>query len=315
MRPVRTHLPAQPRWTDCAWQGLARAGLGLVWVLVIAGLVLGTERAHAQWPSGSGGKLLLTGGVNQIEGAGGGGLTPWALIGGYGSEGQYGANAWVTRVDTDDYVLDAYGVLAGFDDRLELSYARQRFDTRAVGAALGLGRGYTFEQDILGAKLRLFGDAVLEQDSPWPQIALGVQHKRNRNGAVVRAIGAEDDSGTDLYLSATKLYLAQSLLLNGTLRYTEANQIGILGFGGDQGSGSLEFEGSVAYLLTRKLALGAEFRTKPDQLGIADEELWWDVFLAWAPNRHFSVTLAWVELGHVVIADQSGVYLSVQAGF
>lgn len=35
-----------------------------------------------------GGKLLLTGGVTQIEGAGGGRLTPWALIGGYGSDGQ-----------------------------------------------------------------------------------------------------------------------------------------------------------------------------------------------------------------------------------
>ena len=29
-------------------------------------------------------KLLLTGGVSQIEGAAGGGLTPWAVIGGYG---------------------------------------------------------------------------------------------------------------------------------------------------------------------------------------------------------------------------------------
>jgi len=29
-----------------------------------------------------GGRLLLTGGVTQVEGAGGGGLSPWALIGG-----------------------------------------------------------------------------------------------------------------------------------------------------------------------------------------------------------------------------------------
>lgn len=262
-----------------------------------------------------GGKLLLTGGVSQIEGAGGGGLTPWALIGGYGSRDQIGANAWYTRVDVDDYALDAYGVIAGFYDRVELSYARQRFDTQDIGAALGLGRGYTFEQEIIGAKVRLAGDAVLEQDSWLPQIALGVQHKRNRQGSVVRAIGAEDASGTDVYLSATKIFLAQSLLVNGTLRYTDANQIGILGFGGDQGSGSLEFEGSAAYLLTRKLAFGAEFRSKPDQLSIADEDLWWDVFVAWAPTRNVSFTLAYVDLGNVVVADQSGAYLSVQVGF
>ena len=264
---------------------------------------------------GTGGKLLLTGGVTQIEGAGGGGLTPWALIGGYGSRDQIGANAFYTRVDVDDYALDAYGVMVGFYDRLELSYARQSFDTQDVGAALGLGRGFQFEQDIFGAKLKLVGDAVLEQDSWLPQIAVGIQHKRNKQGAIVRAVGAEDDSGTDVYLSATKIFLEQSLLLSGTLRYTEANQIGILGFGGDRSSGSFEWEGSAAYLLTRQLALGAEFRTKPDQLGVAKEDLWWDVFLAWAPTRHVSVTLAYVDLGNVVVADQSGAYLSVQVGF
>lgn len=277
--------------------------------------VLHGAPALAQSIDRTGGRLLLTGGVSQIEGAGGGGLTPWALIGGYGSRDQIGANAYYTRVDVDDYSLDSYGAMVGFFDRVELSYARQVFDTEDVGTALGLGRGFAFEQDIFGAKVRLYGDAVLEQDSWLPQIAIGLQHKRNRQGDIVRAVGAQDDSGTDFYLAATKIYLDHSLLLNATLRYTEANQIGILGFGGDQGSGSFEFEGSAAYLLTRKLALGAEFRSKPDQLGIADEDLWWDVFLAWAPNRHVSVTLAYVDLGNVVVADQSGTYLSVQVGF
>ncbi len=271
--------------------------------------------AAAQTADRTGGKLLLTGGVTQIEGTGGGGLTPWALIGGYGARDQIGANAFYTRVDVDDYALDAYGVLVGFYDRFELSYARQVFDTEDIGAALGLGRGFEFEQDVFGAKLRLAGDAVLDQDRWLPQIAIGVQHKRNRQGDIVRAVGAQDDSGTDFYLSATKIYLDHSLLLNGTLRYTEANQIGILGFGGDQGSGSFEFEASAAWLLTRKLAFGAEFRSKPDQLGIADEDLWWDIFLAWAPNRQVSVTLAYVDLGNIVVADQNGTYLSVQVGF
>lgn len=281
-------------------------------VVLAIGLAIGAMPASA---AGFGGKLLLTGGVSQVEGAAGGGLTPWALIGGYGSRDQAGANAWYTRVDADDYDLDAYGVIFGLRDRFELSYARQVFDTRDVGALLGLGRGFEFEQDIIGAKLRLAGDAVLEQDSWLPQIALGVQHKRNRQGEVVRAVGARDDSGTDVYLSATKLFLAQSLLANLTLRHTEANQLGILGFGGDRRSGSLEWEASVAYLLTREFALGAEYRSKPDQLSIAREDDWWDVFIAWAPSRHVSVTLAYVDLGNVVLADQQGAYLSVQVGF
>ena len=60
------------------------------------------------------GKLLLTGGVSQVEGSAGGGLTPWAVIGGYGTRDQIGANAFYTNVGVDDYTLDSYGVLVGF---------------------------------------------------------------------------------------------------------------------------------------------------------------------------------------------------------
>ena len=265
----------------------------------------------------TGGKLLLTGGVTQVEGSGGGGLTPWALIGGYGTDGQVGANAYFTRVDVADYSLDSYGALVGIGDRVELSVSRQVFDTEQVGAALGLGRGFEISQDTVGVKVRLFGDAVLEQDSWVPQVAVGAQYKRNDRGALVRAIGARDDSGTDVYVSATKVFLGQSLLVNGTLRYTEANQFGILGFGGDREDGySPQLEASVAYLVNRRLAVGAEYRTKPDNLGIADEDDAWDVFVAWAPNRHVSLTVAYVDLGNIVIRDeQRGVYASLQLGF
>lgn len=262
-------------------------------------------------------KLLLTGGVSQLEGAAGGGLTPWAIIGGYGTRDQVGANAFYTRVDVDDYHLDTAGFLVGLFDRLELSYARQRFDTEAVGAALGLGKGFTFTQDVFGVKVKVAGDAVLEQDSWLPQLALGLQYKRNNRGAVLEAIGAQDDHGVDLYASATKLYLAQSLLMNLTLRFTKANQAGILGFGGDRNhSYEPQLEGSIAYLLNRQLAIGAEYRMKPDNLGIAGEDDWYDAFLAWAPTQNVSVTLAWAHLGNIVIADdQRGVYASVQVGF
>ena len=50
-------------------------------------------------------KLLLTGGVSQVEGAAGGGLTPWALIGGYGTNNEVGGNVHYTYVKTGDYNL------------------------------------------------------------------------------------------------------------------------------------------------------------------------------------------------------------------
>ena len=291
---------------------MRRTALGLVTTLLPA-LAL----AQAELPVGRGDKLLLTGGVSQVEGAAGGGLTPWALIAGYGTRDQIGAQAFVTAVGLDDYRLDVVGAAVGIRDRLELSVAQQRFDTRSVGAALGLGAGYTIRQDVFGAKLRLAGDAVLEQDRWLPQIALGLQHKRNNRGDLLAAIGAADDSDTDVYLSATKLYLAHSLLANATLRYTRANQFGLLGFGGDRRrSRSLQFEGSLATLLRRDLAVGVEWRDKPDNLGIAGEDAAWDAFLAWAPSKRWSLTVAYVDLGNIVIADdQRGWYASLQFAY
>jgi hypothetical protein len=142
-----------------------------------------------------GGKLLLTGGVSTLEGAGGGGLSTWATITGYGEEDGIGGNAHVTVVALPDYELRTAGVAVGLWDRVELSAARQQFDTGDAGAALGLGQGFTFTQDVIGVKLRLSGDAVYDQDAWLPQIAIGAQHKMNDQGAVIAAIGGRDDQG------------------------------------------------------------------------------------------------------------------------
>jgi hypothetical protein len=263
------------------------------------------------------GKLLATAGVIQIEGAGGGGLVPWALITGYGTRDAVGGNGHYTFVHTQGFDLHSGGVAVGLYDRVELSLARQWFDTRAVGGKLGLGRNFTFDQDIVGAKVRLFGDAVYDQDRWYPQVSAGVQYKSNDRAALLSAIGARSADGVDFYLAGTKLLLAQSLLLNATVRATRANQFGLLGFGGDRHSGySAQFEGSAAYLPSRNVAIGAEFRTKPDNLRFAREDNAWDVFVAWFLNKNLSATLAYTQLGRIAgEKNQSGLYLSLQAGF
>lgn len=268
------------------------------------------------------GKLLATGGVSTVEGTGGGGITPWALISGYGSRDSWGANAHATYLNTQDYKLDTYGVAVGLQDRVEISFAKQEFR----GSLAPLDK-LKLRQDIIGVKVKVLGDAVYEQDSWVPQVAVGVMYKKAKNirgleglGITnVKQLGAKDDSGYDYYVSATKILLEQSLLLNATLRATKANQMGLLGFGGDQNADRrLMPEVSAAYLITRKLALGAEYRHKPHNLGVDDEKAYYDVFLAWFPNRNVSVTLAYAELGDITIFNpkkQHGAYLSVQAGF
>lgn len=262
-------------------------------------------------------KLLLTGGVSEVEGSAGGGLTPWAVIGGYGTANEIGANAFYTHLSLPDYHLDDAGVMVGLYNRVEISFAQQRFDTEQVGGALGLGDGFTFRQNVFGVKVRLFGDVVLDQDSWLPQVSVGAQHKKNNQAAVLNFIGAKSDEGNDYYITATKLFLGQSLLVDATLRYTKANQIGILGFGGDRNNSyKPELEGSVAYLLSRNWAVGAEYRQKPNNLGIAKEDDWYDAFLAWAPTKHVSLTLAYADLGNIVIKNnQRGLYASMQVGF
>ncbi|MGD0866464.1 MAG: DUF3034 family protein [Rhizomicrobium sp.] len=262
------------------------------------------------------GKLLATGGVSDLEGAGGGGLTTWALTTGYGTRDGIGLDGHFTYIALPDYALWTEGAAIGLWDRVELSYAHLTFDTEKVGEELGLGKGFEFDQDVVGVKAKLTGDAIYEQDSWIPQIAIGAQYKSTDHVDILHAVGAKSGDGTDFYIAATKLFLAESLLVDATLRETKANQFGILGFGGDKNSGySTEFEGSAAYLFSRDFAVGAEFRTKPDNLSIAQENDAWDLFAAYFINKHVSVTLAYLNLGNIVIKDnQQGAYLSLQVG-
>jgi len=275
------------------------------------------------------GKLLLTGGVSTIDGAAGGGLTPWAVTGSYAAAGEWGATAYGTGVKTRDYDLAGYGAALAYSDRVEFSVARQDFDTKDNLAPLGLS-DLKLKMDIVGAKLRVAGDAIVDSDGWMPQVAIGVLHKKVDTGALgptlTGALGAKE-SGTEVYVSATKLFLASGILVNGTLRVTKANQGGLLGFGGAQGMGNRVMpEISVAWLASRSLAFGAEFRAKPNNLdpsalgaGALKEDHWADVFVAWAPNKNVSLTMAYVDLGKIVPAlqprRQTGSYLSAQVAF
>jgi hypothetical protein len=264
----------------------------------------------------------LTAGFTDVDGAGGGGLVPWALITGYGSPDSWGVNAHYTAVPLRDFRLQSYGAAVGIRDRVEISYAEDVFD--ATGAVLS---GLHVEQHIAGIKLHLTGDAVYDQDSWLPQTAVGVEYKRNSGVAGVPGIervgqlGAAADAGVDAYLSATKILLSQSVLLDLTLRDTRANQLGLLGFGGDlRRARSLRAEGTAAYLLSTTVAVGGEYRQKPHDLAADDESGAWDAFVAWTVSRHLSLVAAFVRLGGILTpvthrpGSENGAYVSLQVG-
>ena len=267
--------------------------------LIVNSLLISTSLA-------AGGKLLSTAGVSQIEGAGGGGLVPWATLSGYDSREQISTTAFLSQVNVDDFTLKAFGASVSFYDRIEVSLAEHNFTIDATGLKL--------KQDIFGIKTRLYGDVIY---SPLPQVSLGMQYKTLTDSALVNSLNTNNNAhGADFYLSLTKVNLGVlfgfNTLWNTTLRYTNANQLGLLGFGGPKNnSRELVFEVSAAFLLNRYLSVGAEYRQKPNNLDLVEDD-WHDLFISYSPNKSLSLTLAWLQLGTVAGANsQDGLYMSL----
>lgn len=268
-------------------------------------------------PLTAGERLLATGGVMQIEGSAGGGLTPWALIAGYGTREEIGATSFYTNARTQGgFEMNLAGVALGFNNRVEVSYGHQLFN---LGDTVP---GEYIHMHTLGAKVRLFGDAVYDQDTWLPQVAAGMQFKHNADfDKVPKVLGGQHANGLDLYLSFTKLYLAaiggRNLLLNGTLQVTKANQFGLLGFGGDQhNSYQLQPAASAAVMINDNLLLGTEYRAKPNNLNSFKEDDAKDVFVAWFPKKYFALTAAYIDLGNIADKDnQKAWYFSGQLSY
>jgi hypothetical protein len=251
-------------------------------------------------------KIIATGGATTVEGNSGGGIVPWATINGYASSDEWSVNTFAGRVGVDDFTLDSYGVGASFNNQWEFSLARQRFDLDTIGGEL--------RQDILGIKYKAAGELLY---TALPQISVGLQFKKNRDFALPAAVGAGDDSGHEIYIAASKVFFdaiaGRNLLLNATVRSTDAHQTGLLGFGGAGVGHKLMLESSAVLLLNYNLAVGTEFKQKPNQLGFADEQHWRDLFAAWFINKNASVVLGYVDLGDIAgLTEQTGFYLSLE---
>jgi hypothetical protein len=220
-------------------------------------------------------------------------------------------------VATGDYSLWSAGGAFTFHNRVELSASEQRLHLGTLGQALKLP-GAELRMQTFGAKVRLFGDAVY---TSAPQISAGVQIKRNLDFGIPQLVGAKDKNGVDVYVAATKVFLAAAashhLLLNATVRATKANQLGLLGFGtpGDNGY-KIVPEVSAGVLLNENVAIGGEYRVKPDRLAFSREDNWSDFFITYFPNKNFAFVMAVAQLGTVAtLPHQSGLFLSVQASF
>ncbi len=255
--------------------------------------------------------------VSEVDGAGGGGIVPWALLSGDDAKSDYGAVASYTYINTNDFSLHSAGAAASFMHRVEVSYAHWYL---ALPTALSTGLGTNnIQADVLGAKVKL-----MDMSEGLPQVAFGVQYKHNSKGTLVtKTLGAKSDSGTDFYVAATKVTSlgGKNILLNGTLRETKANWMGLLGFGSAANDNyKLQFEGAAGVFLNDQTLLGVEYRSKPDNLkavGLAENNIG-DVFVAYFPNQNLALVGAYANLGQISTAtykNQRALYLQLQATF
>lgn len=343
-------------------RGARARGLLKASAMLAAGLFSGNAAAGFY----NDGKVLLTGGVASIDGAGGGGITPWAVINGYGTRDGINGSLHYTYTHLPNYSLNSYGASVGFYDRLELSYTRSTLPTGSTFDTVGLIAGLlpgvvgdtgigafntTIEMDVFGAKLRLFGDAVYTSDSLIPQVAIGGFYKDNKNEDLLTTLQAAKRKDWEAYVSATKIYFPFSTLVNLTARYTSANQTGLTGFGYKDrtvgGSGKkdnkkeVRFEASIATLVSKNTAFGAEYAQHGkslDNVGVnlngigtgqlvgvindvlgpvtevagvsldhledtltQHEDDWYDLFFAYAPNKRISFVVAYAMLGNITL--------------
>lgn len=250
-------------------RSIVRTGLGIATLLT-----MGLYSSHAAAGFYNDGKVLLTGGVISIDGAGGGGITPWATISGYGTRDGINGGLHYTFAYLPNYSLNSYGLTVGFYDRFELSYTRSTLPTGSTFDTVGLVASLlpltgntgidpfntTIEMDVFGAKLRLFGDAVYTSDSIIPQVAIGAFYKDNKNDKLLKTLQAADRKDWEAYISATKVYFPYSTLVNITGRYTRANQTGLTGFGGPYDDDrELRLEASIAVLVAKNTVFGIEY--------------------------------------------------------
>ena len=257
--------------------------------------------------------------VTEIDGQAGGGLVPWALLADRPSVA-------VTSLNTQNLGVNSVAVNGGIANRVELSYART--SANIIGTALGNASNLA-NVDNYGVKVKLNDMGTL------PQFAVGVVNKQASgallDGTVVPALN-NTKSGTDVYVAATKVVniVGTNVLLNGVIRASKANQLGVLGFGGGNAAGaktgySYKPEVSAEIFAAENVIIGAEYRAEPSNGvtatdGVLHQNSAYDLNVVYVANKNLALTAAYVNLGQVAPAlagsnRQAGMYLQAQVTF
>jgi hypothetical protein len=209
---------------------------------------------------------------------------------------------WYVSLDNVKVDWTAIGIADTFFKRLEVSYG---YETIAQDNAS------TKRKNNLGAKLVLLPENSFDTKF-LPAISAGSIFKHTSNVTL-----GVDSSGADFYLVATKLidHLPRPVLLSGGLLSTKGRVTGVFGFDKDRDE---VFFGNIDVILPWNFITGFEYKQGARYSDFKNAN-YWDLHLAWTPNKNLSLILAYVNAGghksSKVTGLGDGVVLSAQYAF
>jgi Protein of unknown function (DUF3034) len=264
--------------------------------------------------------------LHTIEGVGGLVITPIAYLVNPGPKGTtFGQPSLsLTYVGAGEKNIQAFAVSETLFNRIELSYALSRFGLGTLGESVSdatHGAANIGRTDVLLHHFNVRGLLVEENsfDLPTPAITAGAEFKINdginqidRNlGGLLTQKGLDSNWGVDYTLTASKTIpkiFGRPLILSAGIRFSEAAQIGYLGFGNNY-EPTLDF--NATYFLTDCVALAYEFRGKFNQIErigklVRPEDDWQTIGLGWCITNHMSLTVGYGHFGNVLDTVENG---------
>jgi hypothetical protein len=249
-----------------------------------------------------------------LEGVGGVALNPLAYLADSAGEGSHFKigntdiigkprfGAWYVNLDHVNVDWTAIGVADTFFKRLEVSYGYESINQANAAAR---------HKNNLGIKFLLLPENSFDTEF-LPAVSAGAIFKRTSN------VGAGVDAGgQDYYLVTTKLItqLPRPVLLSTGVLSTKGKATGVFGYDKDRKE---TWFGNIDVILPWNLIAGFEYKQGARYSDWKDAD-YWDLHVAWTPNKNLSLILAYVDAGDSKPAKRlglgDGVVLSAQYAF
>jgi hypothetical protein len=223
-----------------------------------------------------------------------------------------------THVQAAHKNAEIFSITETLFDRLELSYSFHYVGLGDFPLDVKKNLGASLSSDYvkmhnLSARLLLLNEEAYGQK--WlPALTAGVHYKYNATiddfnndlgGALRNTVGIKDNEGYEYTLTATKMFkdvLPRPFFVSGTLRNTDAAQIGWLGFTNKR---EWLLEGNIGVFVLNNLVVAAEYRQKPDQLKrvpgvLGAENDWWTIATSYIVNKNLNISAAYANLGSML---------------